>query len=92
MNTSEAYKEFVGQEVVVDVESPVVYIGRLVEADSGFVTLAEVDIHDLRISTTSKEVYVMEAKRFGVQPNRKLIKIVRNAVLSLSRLEDVIVY
>lgn len=92
MDTSEQYREFFDQEVVVDVAPPVVYIGRLVEGNEYFITLADVDIHDLRVSTVSKEIYIMEARKHGVQPNRKLVKVKQSEVLSLSKLSDIIVY
>ena len=92
MDLAAAYREFLDQCVVIDVESPVVYIGRLLEANECFVTLADVDIHDLRNSTVSKEVYVMEAAQNGIQPNRRIVKVKQSEVLSISRLSDVIVY
>lgn len=92
MDTSELYKDFFDTDVVVDVAPPVVYVGRMIEANEYFITLADVDVHDLRVSTVSKEIYIMESRKHGVQPNRKLAKIKQSEVLSLSKLSDIIVY
>lgn len=92
MSTDDAYQELYDKAVVVDVAPPIVYIGRLVEANDYFVTLADVDVHEFRGSGVTKEVYVMETKRNGVQPNRKLVKIKQQEVVSLSVLSDIIVY
>lgn len=92
MSQSDPYHDLYDHNVVIDVAPPVVYIGRLVEANDRFVTLADVDVHDLNSGIVTKEVYVMESRRNGIQPNRKLIKIKQSEVLSLSRLDDVILY
>ena len=82
----------VGQAVVVDVAPPVVYIGTLTEAADAFVVLENADVHPLWNSTTSKELYVMEVRRNGVQPTRKKVWLKMAEILSVSRLEDVILF
>jgi small nuclear ribonucleoprotein (snRNP)-like protein len=83
-------EEFIGKQVVVDVESPFVYLGRLHAIHDKTVVLKAVDVHDLRDSTTTREVYVREARVHGVQPNRKTVYIRIEKVVSVSPLEDVI--
>jgi hypothetical protein len=92
MTLDEALKAYRDEVVVIDVAPPVVYIGRLAEADAHFVTLREVDVHELQSASVTKEVYVMEARRNGVQPTRQEVKIKASQVLSLSRLEDTILF
>lgn len=92
MTDTDPYASLYDVEVVIDVAPPVVYIGRLIEANEYFVTLADVDVHDLRNPTVTKEVYIMEIRRNGIQPNRRLVKIKQQEVLSMSRLDDVILY
>jgi small nuclear ribonucleoprotein (snRNP)-like protein len=87
-----AYDKFLGKEVVVDMSPPVVYIGVLAAADDYFLTLENADVHDLRNAVTSKEIYVMETARNGLQPNRKSVSLRQSEILSLSALADVIVY
>ena len=83
-------EEFIGKQVVVDVESPFVYLGRLHAINDKTLVLKAADVHDMRDSTTTREVYVREARVHGVQPNRKTVYIRLEKVVSISPLDDVI--
>ncbi|MCA9035250.1 MAG: hypothetical protein KDA91_08975 [Planctomycetaceae bacterium] len=83
-------EEFVGQNVVVDVESLFVFLGRLKEIRDKTLILKSVDVHDLRDSTTTREAYVREARVHGIQPNRNKVLIRLEQVVSVSMLDDVI--
>ena len=83
-------EEFVGKNVVVDVESPFVYVGRLHEVRDKTLVLKSADVHDLRDSTTTREVYVRESRVHGIQPNRKTVYIRLEKVVSISILDEVI--
>lgn len=87
-----AYAEYLEKIIVVDVAAPLMYIGRLVAADEYFLTLTEVDVHDLSGTNTTKEVYALEVKRNGVQACRESVKIKQAKVLSFSLLDEVIIY
>lgn len=87
---STTFTDFIGQMVVVDVDGPVVYLGRLVSVGAEFLTLEDADVHNLGDSATSRERYVIEARRLGVRPNRKKAEVRIARVVGLSRLEDVI--
>ena len=89
---SEGWKPLVGAVVVVDTNSSFVYLGTLVRVDDHFVVLSTVDAHDRNESTSTKEQYIMEAKRFGVNANRKEVSIRKELVVSVSRLDDVVTY
>jgi hypothetical protein len=78
-------------EVVLDVAGPYVYLGRLVDGDAKFLALADADVHDLRDTATTREEYVIAARRHGVAPNRKRVFVRTGDVVSLSALKDVIV-
>lgn len=78
--------------VVVDTNSNFLYIGKLEDVGEHFVTLGDADVHDCRESPSMNEKYIMEAKKFGVRCNRKLVHIRLEEVISLSLLEDVIEY
>jgi small nuclear ribonucleoprotein (snRNP)-like protein len=82
----------VGQTVVVDTDSTYVYLGTLAEVQDHFVVLKDADVHDRRESPSTKEQYIMEAKRFGVKANRKDVKVRKAMVVSVSRLDDVLAY
>lgn len=83
--------EFIGQNVVVDVESMFVYVGRLKEVREKTLILKTADVHDLRDSTTTRELYVRDARVHGIQPNRNRVLIRLEQVVSISLLDDVIV-
>ncbi|MCA9061666.1 MAG: hypothetical protein KDA96_01325 [Planctomycetaceae bacterium] len=80
----------VGKEVVVDVESLFVFLGRLQLVGDKTLTLKNADVHDLRDSTTTREAYIREARVHGIQPNRKSVEVRLEKVVSVSLLQDVI--
>ena len=80
----------VGREVVLDVSGPYVYLGRLVGGDDKFLSLEEADVHDLRDTATTREEYVLAARRHGVAPNRARAYVRAAEVVSVSALEDVL--
>jgi small nuclear ribonucleoprotein (snRNP)-like protein len=86
------WEALAGQVVVVDTDSMFVYIGTLTEVDDQFVTLVNVDAHDVREAKSTKEQYVIDTKKYGVNPNRKEIKVRKAVVVSVSRLSDVVDY
>ena len=47
-------------------------------------------VHDLRDSTTTRELYVLDSKRHGTRSNRTRVLVRREEIVSLSALDDVI--
>jgi len=88
----EGWGALVGQVVVVDTSSTFVYLGTLARVDAHFVVMTDVDAHDRAEGPSTKEQYVMDSKRFGVKANRKEASIRKEAVISVSRLDDVITF
>ncbi len=82
--------DLIGRPVVVDTCTPMLYLGTLVQVDAGLLHLEGVDVHDSTESQASKELYIIEAKKFGVKVNRKSARVVGGTVVSVSPLEDVI--
>lgn len=82
--------EFVGKNVVIDVESPFVYVGRLQEVRDRTLVLKNADVHDLRDSTTTREIYVRDVRVHGIQPNRRTVHVRLDKVISIAVLDDVI--
>ena len=80
------------RNIVVDTSSDFLYIGRLVEVSDGFMRLADADVHDRKESPSTNERYVIDAKKYGIRSNRKLVWIRLEKVISFSLLEDVISY
>jgi hypothetical protein len=81
-----------GEILVLDTEAPFVYIGTLDSWDELYLRLVDADVHDMRDSKTSRELYVIETRRLGVRANRQAVLVARSHVVSLSRLEDVLAY
>ncbi len=87
---STPFDDFLTHCVVLDTGGSIVYLGTLVRADeSGFV-LEDADVHDCRDGHATKEVYVCEARVNGVSPNRRSVVVMRSAVMSVSKLTDVV--
>ena len=82
--------QLINEVVVIDVEPLYVYLGRLVEFSEKTITLKDADVHDLRDSMTTRERYVLDARHDGVTPNRKLVYIRQDQIISISALQDVV--
>jgi small nuclear ribonucleoprotein (snRNP)-like protein len=94
METNENKSELdklIGREVVIDVASQYVYLGKLTGCDLKYLILEQADVHDLRDTTTSRELYVVDSKRFGIRTNRERVLVRVGEIVSISALEDVIV-
>jgi hypothetical protein len=87
---SGSFEDLVGQTVVVDIDGPVIYLGRLVALGPDFLSLEDVDVHNLGDSATGREKYVIEARKLGVRPNRRRAEVRLERVVGISRLEDVL--
>ena len=84
------FQSFVESDVVLDTAETVVYLGRLTAVtDTGFI-LENADVHDVGDGHATKEVYIIEAARNGVSPNRKRVFVMRASVMSVSRLDDIV--
>lgn len=81
--------EFLDQKVVLDLVSPFVCLGKLVRYDEHFLELKGADLHDLRDTDTTRELYVAESAATGIKRNRKRVLIRRNEVIAIAKLEDV---
>ncbi|MEW4488262.1 hypothetical protein AB1L42_09290 [Thalassoglobus sp. JC818] len=83
------FDDLLGKTIVLDMASPYVFIGTLQAADDLFLVLVDVDVHDLRDSSTNRETYVHEARVHGVTPNRSRTLVYRNQIVSMSLLDNV---
>lgn len=83
--------EWLNQIIVIDCVSPYVAVGTLIRFGHDFVELQEADMHDLRDTSTSREVYVVKTARHGVQANRTALIFRLAEVVGVSLLADVIV-
>ncbi|MFH1708565.1 MAG: hypothetical protein ABIF71_11710 [Planctomycetota bacterium] len=83
-------KELIGATVVVDTSTSYIYIGTLAEVNADCVVLTQVDVHDRKDVEISKERYILDSRRHGVKANRDRTYILREHVVSVSKLDDVI--
>ena len=83
-------EEMIGQVVVVDMKSTFVCLGKLVRVDGQFMEMIDADLHDLRDTQTTREIYVIASRDTGIKRNRKRVLVVRNEVVAIARLEDVV--
>jgi hypothetical protein len=84
--------DLVGERVVVDTDTTKLVVGTLEDAGEHLLTLAEADIHDMRDSRVTSEVYTLETLKYGVRANRKRVYVRVDRVVCVSRLDDVIDY
>ncbi len=89
---SSPLEELIGALVVVDVVSPYVYLGKLVEHRTDFLLLEEVDVHDLRDVSTTREKYVLDSRLHGIRANRRRVWLSLREVVGISRLDEVLPY
>lgn len=88
--TSPLLQEFAGRPVVVDVVGPYVFLGTLAGSDHKYLILTDADAHDLRDTTTTRDLYALDARRHGINPNRRRVLIDRTQIVSISLLADVV--
>jgi hypothetical protein len=88
----ESLSDVFDKDVVLDTRGPLLYIGTLKAIGVCFYTLVDADVHDIADSSTSKEVYIMEAAKHGVRKNRESVLVRKTEIVSLSLLGDVVKY
>jgi hypothetical protein len=82
MSFDQIYQPLQGRVVVLD--------STLISWDALYLHLEEADVHDLRDTKTTREIYLVEARRLGVNSNRRLVMVRIADVVSISALDDVI--
>lgn len=82
--------EFVDKKIVIDLVSTYVCLGRLTSFDDHFLEMKNADLHDLRDTDTTRELYVVDSVSTGIKRNRKRVLIRRSEVVAISLLEDVV--
>jgi hypothetical protein len=85
-------KNMLNETVVLDTDTPILYIGKLVEITDRTFVLHDADMHDCREGHANKEVYLAEIRRDGVAVNRRRVVVTRSVVISLSCLADIVVH
>lgn len=86
----EAVGDWLGRMVVLDLAQPLVYFGRLADVDDHYYTLEDADM--IELGGVGRAGAVLEARKVGVSPVRHVLKVRASQVVSLSPLDDVVVY
>lgn len=82
--------EFLGESVVVDLRSRYVCLGTLKKSGTVFLELHDADLHDLRDTETTRELYVAESYATGIKRNRRRVLVAVADVVAISKLADVV--
>ncbi|MEK6797992.1 MAG: hypothetical protein AABZ12_03425 [Planctomycetota bacterium] len=88
---SDPLTEMLNDDVVLDTGTPIVYVGKLMAVTDHAFVLDGADMHDCRDGHAKKEHYLAEVSRDGVTVNRRRVVVMRQVVISFSRLRDIVV-
>ncbi|MCA9095333.1 MAG: hypothetical protein KDA68_17760 [Planctomycetaceae bacterium] len=80
---------YMDREIVLDLQSSYVILGTLIGEDHRYLFLADADVHDLRDTKTTRELYIVDSRRHGIRTNRKRVLVRKDEIVGLSALEDV---
>jgi small nuclear ribonucleoprotein (snRNP)-like protein len=92
MSEAERLKDYIGATVVLDTDSLHLYVGTLVSIDEEFYELADADVHDTESTSTTRDLYIINVRKYGVKKNRDRVLVRRSRVVSISKLDDVTAY
>lgn len=81
--------EFKGQLVVCDLADHYLLVGVLDQVGPQHLAFIDADLHDHREANSTKDVYLIETRKFGVRANRNKVSIPRPLLLAISRLDDI---
>jgi hypothetical protein len=74
---------------VIDLRSEFVCLGTLVGLDQAFLEVVDADLHDLRDSPATREIYVYDSLRLGIRRNRARLLIRRDEIVAIGRFCDI---
>jgi len=89
MTEPEFLEPYRGNVVVLELGEPYLVIGTLVGWSTQHLSLVEVDLHDRREANSTKDVYLIETKRYGVRANRDRVDIPRRTLVAICHLADI---
>ncbi|MCK4245038.1 MAG: hypothetical protein KAX20_05380 [Candidatus Omnitrophica bacterium] len=83
-------KDYLNKIVVLDTDSRWLYIGTLKAIEEDCYTIEDVDAHDLKETTTSRQNYLIEVNAHGLVVNRKMVRVCKEKVVGISTLEEIL--
>ncbi|HYG76791.1 MAG TPA: hypothetical protein VEK08_17440 [Planctomycetota bacterium] len=81
-----------GVQIVIDTDSSYIYIGTLERVGREYLAISNVDVHDTADSKATKEHYTHETKKLGPRHNRTLTLVRIARIVSIAKLDDVILF
>ena len=78
-----------GKTVVIDLISSYVCLGDFVGCDAQFLELRDADLHDLRDSSATREIYIHDSVRLGIRRNRARVLVRRDEIVAIARFDDI---
>ncbi|MFN7181387.1 MAG: hypothetical protein ACK4NF_01745 [Planctomycetota bacterium] len=85
-------ENFKGKISIVDTDSSYIYIGKIEGIDKNYIIMENVDVHDVKNGVSTREQYILTVKKIGLRPNRNKVYILKEKVISISLLDDVVEY
>lgn len=89
-DNDQAVHDLLGRQVVIDTQSPAVIIGRLIRIAGDCYVLEDADLYDRGEGHSGKELYTINAAKYGVRVNRRRTYVPRDKAVALSALEDIV--
>lgn len=89
-DSADALARYYERQVVLDLATPYVIIGTLMAEDHRYLIMDDADVHDLRDSATTRELYILDCKRHGIGRNRRRVLVRRSEIVSVSALDEVV--
>ena len=87
---SDFLDQYLDQIVVCDLRESYLIVGRLSAYSAGHLHFTAADLHDHREANSTKDVYLIETKRYGIRQNRAKVDIPRDMLIAICRLEDIV--
>ena len=85
-------RDYIGQIVVVETSGFYIFSGTLLAVGGEWLTIGDCDMHDHRESNSTREVYILDAVKYGIRKNRDRVLVRLEEVVAISRAEDVTRY
>lgn len=87
---SDPLERMIGEEVILDTGTPIVYVGKLLDVTDHTFVLEDADMHDFRDGHAGKEQYLAELAEGAVTVNRRQVVVLKPTVISVSKLSDIV--
>jgi|LSQX01.3.fsa_nt_gb hypothetical protein len=83
-------EKYRGKQVIIDTDSRWVYIGTFDTESPLCITLKQVDAFDHAEVSLSKHEYAILVKQDGIAPNRNEVDILKNKIIGITLLSNIL--